>query len=71
MHEEHQIPIWFFVGLLLTIYGVLILGCGIYNMLHPLANPVKLAELHADFWWGILLLIIGLVYVIKFRPSKQ
>jgi hypothetical protein len=70
MHNEHQIPIWFFIGLLLTIYGVLILGCGIYNVIYPPENPVKLANLHADIWWGILLLIIGLIYSIKYRPSK-
>ncbi len=70
MHSEHQIPIWFFVGLLLAIYGVLIFGCGIYNWVCPPANPVKLTELHADVWWGILLSVIGLTYVIKFRPGK-
>jgi len=70
MHNEHQIPIWFFIGLLLTVYGVLILGCGIYNLIYPPENPVKLANLHMDIWWGILLLVIGLFYSIKYRPSK-
>ena len=70
MHNEHQIPIWFFIGLLLTIYGVLILGCGIYNVICPPEHPVKLANLHADIWWGVLLLVIGLIYSIKYRPSK-
>ena len=71
MQQEHQIPIWFFVGLLLTIYGVLILGCGIYNWVCPPEHPVKLAGLHADLWWGILLLLIGTFYVLKFRPGKK
>lgn len=70
MHNEHQIPIWFFIGLLLTVYGVLILGCGIYNVIYPPENPVKLANLHVDIWWGILLLVIGAIYTIKYRPSK-
>jgi hypothetical protein len=34
-------------------------------------EAVKLAELHVDVWWGILLLIIGLIYTIKYRPSKE
>jgi len=71
MHNEHQIPIWFFIGLLLTVYGVLILGCGIYNVISPPERPVQLANLHADIWWGILLLVIGLIYSIKYRPSKD
>ncbi len=70
MQQEHQIPIWFFVGLLLTIYGMLIFGAGIYNWIYPPAN-VKLTGLHADVWWGILLLAIGLIYIGKFRPSKK
>ena len=70
MHNEHQIPIWFFIGLLLTVYGVLILGCGIYNVIYPPENPMKLANLHVDIWWGILLLVIGAIYTIKYRPSK-
>jgi hypothetical protein len=71
MHSEHQIPIWFFIGVLLAIYGVLILGCGIYNVIYPPEHPVELANLHADIWWGILLLVIGLIYTIKYRPSKD
>ena len=70
MHNEHQIPIWFFIGVLLAVYGILILGCGIYNVIYPPENPVKLANLHVDIWWGILLLVIGLIYSIKYRPSK-
>jgi hypothetical protein len=34
-------------------------------------HPVKLANMHADLWWGILLLVIGLISVVKYRPSKK
>jgi len=70
MHHEHQIPIWFFIGSLLTVYGLLILGAGLYNLVNPPEHPLVLANLHMDIWWGLLLLVIGLVYAIKFRPSK-
>jgi DMSO reductase anchor subunit len=71
MYHEHQTPIWFFIGLLLSVYGVLILGYGIYNAVYPPEHPVKLAYLHADIWWSILLLAIGLIYSIKHWPSKM
>ncbi len=72
MHEsKKQIPIWFFIGGLLAIYGVLILGVGIYHLIRPPQNPVVLAYLHVDIWWSILLLAVGLLYVIKYRPSKN
>ncbi len=36
MHDhEKQIPIWFFIGCLLAVYGVLITGAGVYEWLNP------------------------------------
>jgi hypothetical protein len=69
--REKQIPIWFFVGVILTIYGVLILGSGIYGWLHPPEHKVALWEYHADVWWPIALLIAGLIYMTRFWPSKK
>ena len=71
MEEHHQVPIWFFIGILLTVYGVLILGSGIYGLFRPPQREVALSYLHADIWWGALLFVLGLVYVLKFRPSKS
>jgi hypothetical protein len=64
----HGIPIWFFIGALLTVYGVLILGAGIFGLFHP--PRVALAGLHAGLWWGALLVVIGLGYVRAFRPRR-
>ncbi len=70
MSEKHHIiPVWFFVGVLLLIYGVLILASGIAEWSHP-PNTV-LAELHAPVWWGALLTAIGAGYVIAFRPRGR
>ncbi len=71
MHEhEGMISIWFFIGLLLFAYGVLIFSAGIYDLFQPPAKPVVLAQLHAGIWWGLLLLALGLLYSIRFRPRK-
>ena len=35
MDSKREIPIWFFIGSLLTVYGVLILGTGIYHLFSP------------------------------------
>jgi uncharacterized BrkB/YihY/UPF0761 family membrane protein len=69
MHR-HFISIWFFIGILLGIYGTLILGAGIYDLVHPPEQTVKMAYLHAGIWWGALLLILGLVYTYKFAPKR-
>ena len=69
MHGHGSLSIWFFIGLLLTAYGILILGSGLYNYHAP--STVVLANLHAPVWWGAFLLVIGLVYLIRFFPRKQ
>ena len=75
--HKHFISIWFFIGLLLAVYGALILGSGIYELISPPAPQVQggierniMAHLHAAVWWGALLLGLGLVYLVNFRPAK-
>ncbi len=70
MDNKREIPIWFFIGSLLSVYGVLILGTGIYHLFSPPQKQLVLANLHADIWWPLLLLLIGLVYTIKYWPFK-
>lgn len=70
MHERHFISIWFFIGVLLTAYGLLIFGTGLYELASPPEHPVVLANLHAAIWWGAVLLILGAVYFIRFFPRK-
>jgi hypothetical protein len=67
---KKMISIWFFVGLILTVYGVLIFGAGIYDLLYPLKHPVVLSHLHAGVWWGLLLIALGVLYIVKFKPKK-
>jgi len=71
MHGS-RIPIWFFIGLLLAAYGGMILGYGCYEAISGNFAPgVQLTELHTPIWWGAVLLLLGVVYVVKFRPGKK
>jgi hypothetical protein len=66
-----RIAIWFFIGVLLVVYGGMILGYGIYEWAsgnYPAG--VQLTELHTPVWWGALLEALGIFYAVKFRPSK-
>ena len=70
MSEKHEIiPVWFFVGVLLLVYGILIMGSGLAEWSHP-PNTV-LSELHAPVWWGGLLILVGALYCIKFQPKRS
>ena len=62
--------IWWFAGILLLAYGLVILTTGVWELVHPLPNPPVLNHLHAPIWWGGLLTVAGLVYTIGFRPRQ-
>jgi hypothetical protein len=68
--KQQRISIWFFIGILLGIYGVLIMASGINDLIHPYAYTVKMAYLHADIWWGAMMIVLALIYLIKFSPRK-
>lgn len=65
-HRGRMLPVWFFIGLILLVYGVVITATGIYEFNHP-PNTI-LANLHPALWWGGILTVIGLLYVLKYRP---
>ena len=67
--KHHIIQVWFFVGVLLLVYGFLIFASGLAEWSHP-PNTV-LAELHAPVWWGALMFVLGLIYCIKFSPKRK
>jgi hypothetical protein len=68
MSEHRMLPVWFFVGVILLIYGVIILATGIYEFHNP--PPTVLSNLHPALWWGALLTILGGIYVLVHMPKK-
>jgi hypothetical protein len=72
MSEKHHIiPVWFFVGILLLVYGALILATGFYELANPPDNRVVLYDLHANIWWGAVLLILGGLFSWHFSPARE
>lgn len=70
MTEKHHIvPVWFFVGILLLVYGLMIFFSGLAEWGHP--PDTQLAYLHAPVWWGGLLIVLGSVYCLMFRPGRS
>ena len=82
-HHEHQVPIWFFVGMMLFVYGLLITGAGIYALGNPTEVQKHLQEhlpkigpaatwffLHPDIWWGAIMAVVGLLYCLRFNPLR-
>jgi hypothetical protein len=73
-HDHHMIPVWFFVGIILLIYGIIIFGTGISERSSPPLEALKSMPLwvqHPAIWWGALLTVIGGFYVYAYMPKKS
>jgi hypothetical protein len=72
MDEKKLISIWFIIGCLLFLFGIIIFSANVVDYFEPYSGSVTvLKELHAGIWWGLLLIVIGLVYTIGFNPWKK
>jgi hypothetical protein len=71
MKSGSHLSIWFFTGLCLGVNGALIFATGIYEIIHPPANQVVLSDLHANVWWGAVLLILGAFFALRFSPARE
>jgi len=71
MESSRTIEIWFFIGALLSVYGLLITGAGIYHLIYPPPEHLALRELHSDVWWGALLLVLGAFYSARYWPWRN
>jgi len=67
--KTHMLPVWFFIGILLTVYGFIILATAIVDYSKPTA--VVLAQYHPGLFGGILLLLIGGGYTFWFWPGRR
>jgi divalent metal cation (Fe/Co/Zn/Cd) transporter len=67
--DRHMIPVWLFVGILLFLYGILILVSGLAEWSHP--PNTELSNLHAPVWWGAIMIAMGALFIQTFRPGKK
>jgi len=69
--NNSEIPIWFFIGILLIAYGTMIFGSGVFEWAtNSYPAGVQLTNLHAPIWWGALLTALGVFYALKFPPKR-
>lgn len=60
-----MLPVWFFIGIILTIYGVMIFIEGLFDLSHP--TGTVLANLYPAVWWGAIMAATGVLFVVKNR----
>lgn len=62
-------PIWYFVGLFLIITGTIVTVSGVYDLLSPPAQKTVLADLHPGIWWGGIVLLSGILFLLFNRKK--
>jgi hypothetical protein len=66
--KQPMVPVWFFIGVLLTAYGIIILITSVLQRSHP--GAVEFGKYHTGLWGGILLTLIGGFYTLRFWPRN-
>jgi len=56
------LPIWFFVGIVLCTYGVILLITGAFVSNPP--NVVQVLDISPNILWGLILLIMGIFFTV-------
>jgi len=69
--EKKMKSIWYLVGLMLLSIGILVLASGIYYYFNPHQARTVLSHLHPSLWWGSIMVIAGLIFVITQRNSRR
>jgi hypothetical protein len=72
-NEHKEISIWFFCGILMLAYGLVLVVTGFVEFSSPPPNEILLPwlqPLHPTLWWGVFLTAFGAFYTVNFRPGK-
>jgi hypothetical protein len=57
--------IWYLVGIVIVIMGLLVLLAGFIDVLCPSPPETVLADLHPGIWWGIIMVVTGGIFLFS------
>ncbi|MDE3179316.1 MAG: hypothetical protein KGM47_06605 [Acidobacteriota bacterium] len=63
------LPVWFFVGIIFVIYGLIIFITGLTEIYRP--PDTILSNLHPAIWWGAVITVLGAFFIYRFGPWKS
>lgn len=69
-NAKQMISVWFWVGCMMIVYGLLVTGAGVYYLFSP---PLNYAArwTNPNLWWGIIMLIVGAIFLYLGRIKKS
>jgi hypothetical protein len=68
--EREMKSIWYFVGLMLLAMGSVVFTSGVYYYFSPERNLTVLSKLHADIWWGAIIIAAGAILFFTNRKAS-
>lgn len=69
-NSKQMISVWFWVGIMMLIYGVLITGAGIYYFYSPPKDYLA-KWTNPNLWWGFVMLITGILFLYLGRKKRE
>lgn len=69
--KKEMRTIWYFVGWMLLVVGVIIFLTGIYYLISPARPETVLQNLHPDIWWGAIMLVVGILFLFFDNKMTQ
>ena len=70
MQEDKMLSIWFFVSIVLGLYGIIIIAMGLYFLAVPEAQTGELAHLNPSLWWGAIMLAFAAILFTIDRKTR-
>jgi drug/metabolite transporter (DMT)-like permease len=61
--KQELISIWTWCGALVAVYGVLLVGMGVYYVFYPETQTVT-AHLNPSLWWGAVMVVSGATLLV-------
>ncbi len=69
--QKEMKSIWYLVGLMLLAMGGVITISGAYHLFGPPETTTVLADLHPDFWWGLIMVAVGAIFFFGARSRRH
>jgi len=67
---KRMVSIWFFVGLVLSTNGLIVIATGFYFLVVP--NATARLSHNPGLWWGAIMIAAGIVFLlIGARANRQ
>ena len=66
--KKSMLSVWSWVGIILSVYGLIIGGMGVYYLSNP-ETQTALHRLNPSLWWGGIMILAGVLLLVAGKSS--